>query len=167
MFFYSIHNMKHWLVNWNNHTCLRSFAITAQKLLNCLSITEFDSQRLREFKTWCLQLFLLQEIESWQMESYLKGYVPWTAVSSLPRPALPFNESAFTFTNTHLNTPGRNLTLPFIKTFPRSHLWLQFSIKSTFQIITFHRYHPSSPIFIITYHLQRCTDPWTWILARI
>ena len=94
----------------------KSFTISAKRLLNSLATTEFDVQRLKEFKTWCFQLFLLLEIEAWQAESYLEGCRPLTAISSLP-PA-PFNESAFTFTNMHLYTPGHKITLPFIKVFP-------------------------------------------------
>ena len=102
---------------WEN-----SFTVSAKKLLNSLAITEFDVLRLKEFKTWCFQLFLLLDIESWHTESIFEGYRPLTAISSLPCPSLPFNQSAFTLTNAHLNTPGHKITLPFIKTFPQAHL---------------------------------------------
>ena len=69
---------------WEN-----SFTVTAKKLLNSLAITEFDVLRLKGFKTWCFQLFLLLEIESWHTESIFEGYRPLTAISSLPCPALP------------------------------------------------------------------------------
>ena len=35
----------------------KSFTISEKKLLNSHAITEFDVQRLKEFKTWCFQLF--------------------------------------------------------------------------------------------------------------
>ena len=68
------------------------------------------------------QLFLLLEIDAWQTKCSLKGYVPLTAVSPVPRSTLPFNVSALTFTNSHLNTPGHSLQVPFINVLPTSHL---------------------------------------------
>ena len=100
----------------------KSFTISSKKLMNSLAITEFDPCRHSEFKSWCFDLFLLLEIEAWQSESSIEGYVPLAATASLPRPTLPFNVSAFTFTNQHLNTPGHSLHVAFIKTFPQPHL---------------------------------------------
>ena len=85
-------------------------------------IIEFVSRRHSEFKSWCFDLFLLLEIEAWQSESSIEGYVPLAATAYLPRPTLPFNESAFTYTNQHLNTPGHSLQVDFIKTLPQTHL---------------------------------------------
>ena len=66
------------------------------KIMNSLAITEFDIDRLNEFKSWYFQLFLLLEIEAWNAECILENYA-LTAVSTSPRPTLPFNLSAFTF----------------------------------------------------------------------
>ena len=86
---------------WN-----KSFAISAMEIMNSLAITEFDIDRLDEFKSWCFQMFLLLEIETWNTDCILENYAPLTAVSSLFRPTLPFNLSAFTFTICYLNTSG-------------------------------------------------------------
>ena len=102
--------------------CKKSFTITAMKFMNSLVITEFNSGRQNKFNSWCFQLFLLLEIDAWQIKCSLKSYVSQTAVSSLPRPTLPFNISAFTFTSNHLNTPGHSLQEPFVNILPSSHL---------------------------------------------
>ena len=90
--------------------------------MNSLAITEFDPHRHSEFKSRCIDLFLLLEIEAWQSESSIEGYVPLAATASLPYPNLPFNKSAFTYTNQHLNTHGHSLQVAFIKTFPSPNL---------------------------------------------
>ena len=91
--------------------------------MNSLAITKFNSDRQNEFNSWCFQMFVLLEIDAWQTKCTLKGYVLLTAVSSLPRPTLPFNVLAFTFKNSHLNTPGHSFKVPFINALPASHLW--------------------------------------------
>ena len=91
------------------------FTISAKKLIKSLAITEFDPHRLREFRSWCSELFLLLEIKAWQSASLIEFYVLLTVTASLSRPTLPFNESAFTFTNKDLNTPGHSLQVPLLQ----------------------------------------------------
>ena len=73
----------------------------------------------------------------------------------IPHPKLPLHQSAFTFTNTHLNTPGHNITLPFIKTFPQAHLWLTISV--------FHPHH-SILFYLIPTHISCHIIYFTFIM---
>ena len=130
-------------------------------------MTEFDLNRQSEFKSWWFELFLLLEIEAWQTENYIKGYVSLTITASLFRPTLSFNESAFTFTNEYLRTPGRALpTITFYKDLPSilplTHL--HNSSPSTtshpMHFISFLHYH-SSTTSMLNHHYDpsiRCMD---------
>ena len=122
---------------WNE-----SFTICAMKIINSLAIrTEFDFDRLNEFKSWCFQLFFLLEVEAWNTECIIKNYAPLTTVSSLPLPTLLFNLSAITFTNC--------VQLPFIKVLPSATFYP--SVYPTHLIsITFHHTFKHSSLFFTT-----------------
>ena len=102
-----------------------SFSISSRMLLNTLVVTLIHRSRVTEFKKWLYTIFLKQEIEQWRCRALRENLLSLNLLSNLPHPPLPLNESAFTFTNTFLNTTGYTLRLPFIdpRTYNlRSHL---------------------------------------------
>ena len=94
--------------------------------LSKLVVTVFDRDRESEFKKWLYTLFLKHDINQWSSKASRKHYTSTDLISILPHPQLPLNQSAFTFKNTFLNTPGYCLRLPFIDRLTyniQSHLW--------------------------------------------
>ena len=80
--------------------------------LNTLAVTLIHRSRVTEFKKWLYTLFLKQE--QWRCRALRENPLSLNLLSNLPHSPLPLNESAFTFTNTFLNTTGYTLRLPFI-----------------------------------------------------
>ena len=77
------------------------FTVSAKELPYSLAITEFDVRRLKEFKTWCFQLFLLLEIESWHSKYFWRlSPTHGDLVSALPYS--PLKSISFHF---HHHTP--------------------------------------------------------------
>ena len=88
-----------------------SFFISSRRLMNRLSTTEFEKSRIPEYKSWCREIFHYLEIQAWRLESLIKNYTLHLSTSSLPCPLLPLNESAFTYSNSYLNTVEYNKVL--------------------------------------------------------
>ncbi|XP_058805912.1 uncharacterized protein LOC131672589 [Phymastichus coffea] len=87
----------------------RSLAIRGMDLLNQLAVTDFDLDRLAEFKRWMSELLFLLELDEFTQSATHENMCNMNALTLLPQVQRPYNVSAFAPNPSYLLVPGRYL----------------------------------------------------------